>query len=132
MTYKILSIVALIGALSGTAAWAHHSYAATYDVNDQVRLEGRLITVSLRNPHSYIQVQAPDASGEMQRWSVEWAGAGALSRQGIERDSLRAGDEIIVTGNPSRARGEYRALMLRLERPSDGLSWGDDPDEVVD
>lgn len=130
-TTRILSIVVLVGLLSGTAAWAHHSYAATYNVNSQVRLEGQLITVSLRNPHSYIQVQAPDESGEMQRWSVEWAGAGALSRQGIERDSLRAGDAIIVTANPSRARGEYRALMLSLVRPSDGLSWGDDPDEVV-
>jgi hypothetical protein len=132
MAYRTLAVVVLIALASGTAARAHHSYASTYDVSNQVRLEGRLLTFQLRNPHSYVHVQAPDESGEMQRWAVEWAGAGALGRQGIGRDSLRVGDEVVVTANPSRARGEYRALMLSLVRPSDGLSWGDDPDEIVD
>jgi hypothetical protein len=128
----MLAVVLLIVLASGTAAIAHHSYASTYDVASRIRLEGRLLTFQLRNPHSYVHVQAPDESGEMQRWAVEWSGAGALGRQGIERDSLRAGDEVVVMANPSRARGEHRALMLSLVRPSDGLSWGDDPDEVVD
>jgi hypothetical protein len=63
---------------------------------------------------------------------VEWSGVGALSRQGVSRNTLRSGDQIVITANPSRVHGEYRALMLTLERPTDGLTWGTNPDEVVD
>jgi hypothetical protein len=110
----------------------HHSYAATYDVSNTVTLEGSLVRFDLRSPHSYVHIQAPDEGGNLQRWAVEWSAPSALSRQGVSRDSLRAGDKIILTVRPSRVRGEFRALMLTLERPSDGMSWGRDPDEIVD
>ena len=40
----------------------------------------------------------------MQRWGVEWGGAGALTGQGVTRDSLKPGDHVIITGNPGRNR----------------------------
>lgn len=131
MYYRTLSGVLLTVLVSATAAWAHHSYAATYNIDSQVRLEGRLVQVGLRNPHSYVYVQAKDENGDLQRWAVEWSGAGALARQGIAGDSLKIGDEIVITVNPSRAHGEYRGLMLTLRRPSDGLSWGEEEGQVV-
>lgn len=130
-----LALVAALLTLTAGVAYAHHSYAATYDTTDSVRLEGRMVQFTLRNPHSYVHVQVPgggDEGGELERWAVEWSGAGALSRQGVSRDTLRTGDRIVITANPSRVRGEFRALMLTLERPSDGLTWGTNPDEVVD
>ena len=132
MKYRIL--LAIVGAalLSDTVAYAHHSYAATYDTAETITLEGRMVQFALRNPHSYVHIQASDADGNVQRWAVEWSGAGALNRQGVSRDTLRAGDQIKITARPSRVRGEYRALMVTLERPQDGLTWGTNPDEVVD
>src|SRR5262245_6304383 len=62
------------------AALAHHSYAATYDTSKETKLEGKLIQFQFRNPHSYVTIQAPDAKGKMQRWSVEWAGTSQLGR----------------------------------------------------
>ncbi len=29
-----------------------------------------------------------------------------------------------IVGNPSRVRGEYKALMITVTRPSDGFKWG--------
>ena len=132
MKRNVLLAIAFAALLTGTAAYAHHSYAATYDVEQSLRLEGQLVQFALRNPHSYLHVAAPDAEGNVQRWAVEWSGAGALSRQGVSRDTLRSGDEIVITANPSRVRGEFRALMVTLERPADGLTWGTRPGEVVD
>lgn len=115
-----------------SAAFAHHSYSATYDVGQQVTLEGKLVQFVFKNPHSFITVQAPDAKGAQQRWSFEWSGTGQLTNQGVTRETLRPGDEVIVVGNPSRVPGEYKALMVSLKRPSDGFVWGGRQGQTVD
>jgi hypothetical protein len=124
-------ILAVAAAAVATTAAAHHSYGATYDLNKQVTLEGKLVQFVYRNPHSFVTLQAPDATGTQQRWAVEWSGTGQLGGQGVTRESLRAGDQIIIVGRPSRVAGEFRLLMVSLKRPSDGFSWGT-RGEVVD
>ena len=118
--------------LAGAATYAHHSYGATYDTSKQITLEGKLVQFVYRNPHSFVHVQAPDPSGAMQRWSVEWAGTAQLDNQGVKRESLKVGDNVVIVGRPSRVTGEYRALMVSLKRPSDGFSWGSRTGEIVD
>ena len=122
MRKVVFILVAMLAA--GTATYAHHSYGATYDVKKEIRLEGKLVQFVYRNPHSFVHVQAPDESGAMQRWAVEWSGTAQLQNNGVQRDSLKVGDEIIITARPSRVAGEYRALMLSLKRPLDGFTWG--------
>jgi hypothetical protein len=118
--------------LTGVGAYAHHSYGATYDTSKEIKLEGKLVQFVYRNPHSFVHVEAPDNSGAMQRWSVEWAGTAQLDNQGIKRESLKVGDVVVIMGRPSRVSGEYRALMVSLKRPVDGFSWGARQGEVVD
>ena len=77
-----------------------------------------------KNPHSFVTVQAPDSKGVMRRWSLEWSGTAQLANQGVTRESLKPGDEVIVVGNPSRVTGEFKALMVSLKRPLDGFTWG--------
>ena len=128
------TLLTLTGAslLLAAQANAHHSYAATYDVSRTVRLEGELVRFEFRSPHSYLHLTVQDENGETQRWAVEWAAPTTLVRQGVSRDTLRTGDNLVVTARPSRVQGEFRTLMLTLERPADGLTWGTNPDEVVD
>lgn len=128
-TLLLSAAAALLGA---TIAHAHHSYAATYDVASEIRLEGRLVQFSYRNPHSFVTVQASDAEGVPRRWAVEWAGTSQLGTQGITRETLKVGDEVVVVGRPSRVAREYRLLMVRLTRPRDGFTWGTRAGEVVD
>ena len=113
-------------------ARAHHSYGATYDTKKEIKLEGKLAQFVYRNPHSFVHILAKDESGEMQRWAVEWSGTAQLANSGVQRDSLKVGDAIVVSGRPSRVPGEYRVLMVRLVRPSDGFSWGSRAGEAVD
>ena len=114
------------------AAYAHHSYGATYDTSKEVQVKGKLAQFVFRNPHSFVHVQAPDEKGVQQRWAVEWAGTTQLDNTGVKRDSLRVGDEVIIVGRPSRVAGEYRLLMVTLKRPLDGFSWGPRSGEIVD
>ena len=49
----------------------------------------------------------------------------------MKRETLKVGDDVVIFARPSRVPGEYRALMLRLKRPSDGFAWGS-PGQAVD
>jgi hypothetical protein len=131
---KTRLLVPILGCLflAGTTAYAHHSFAAVYNSKKEIKLEGKMVQFLYRNPHSYVQIEAPDENGVVQRWSVEWGGAASLSGQGVQRDTFKVGDHVVITGNPSRTPGEYRVKMNTLRRPSDGLSWGTKPGEVVD
>lgn len=121
---RMLLLVLAATVVVGTVASAHHSYSATYDVSQKITLEGKLVQFVFKNPHSFVTVQAPDRKGVVQRWSVEWSGTGQLTNQGVTRETLKPGDEVVVEGNPSRVPGEYKALMVSLKRPADGFSWG--------
>ena len=129
---RILSFVAVIAALVAASASAHHSFGATYEVSKQVKLEGKIAQFVYRNPHSFVHVEAPDPAGVQQRWAIEWGGTAQLSGAGVQRDTLKVGDQVAVVGRPSRVPGEYRVLMVRLTRPSDGFSWGSRGGQVVD
>jgi hypothetical protein len=128
---RVLLLVAGVLA-AAVSVYAHHSYGATYDTSKEIKLEGKLVQFVYRNPHSFVHIQAPDQTGAMQRWSVEWAGTAQLDNQGIKRESLKVGDAVVIVGRPSRVTGEFRALMVNLRRPSDGFTWGSRSGEVVD
>ena len=126
----VFLIAATLAAAAG--AWAHHSLGATYDGNKTIMLDGKILQLLLRTPHSFLQVEAPDDKGVMQRWSLEWRSAGSLGQQGIKRDSLKAGEEVVVTANPSRTPADHRGALVTLHRKSDGFGWGTRPGEVVE
>jgi hypothetical protein len=132
MKHKIAGLILICALLAGTKAYAHHSFAAVYNSKKEIKLEGNMVQFLYRNPHSYVQIEAPDENGVMQRWSVEWGGAASLAGQGVQRDTFKIGDHVIVTGLPSRTPGEYRVKMNTLKRPSDGLTWGTKAGETVD
>jgi hypothetical protein len=131
---KSKTILALIAGLLllSAAAFAHHSLAATYYPEKEVKLEGKIADLMLRNPHSFLQVDAPDESGMMQRWSLEWRSSGQLGQAGIKRDTLKVGDEVVITMNPSRTPADHRGALKTLHRKSDGFGWGDKPGETID
>jgi len=126
-----VAAVAAIAALS-VAAYAHHSFTATYEEGKTIKIEGKIVQFQFRNPHSFVHVMAPDEKGVMQRWGVEWGGIGQLGQQGVTRETLKVGDFVIITGPPGRNPADHRILMRTLLRPSDGYGWGNKPGQVVD
>jgi hypothetical protein len=105
-------------------AYAHHSFAATYRESEKITLEGDLLQFSWRNPHSFVFINVKDEKGELQKWSGEWGSGGQLGNQGVARDSLKVGDHLIITGDPSRTEGDNRFRVRTIFRPKDGWRWG--------
>ena len=118
-----LAALAVAGLLATATVSAHHSFSATYISDKEVKVEGEMVVFMFRNPHSFVQVMAPDDKGQMQRWSIEWAPASQLAAT-IKHDTLKVGDRLIVTGNPGRIEEEHRLRMRSILRPSDGWKWG--------
>lgn len=112
------------GLILAVSAQAHHSFTATYNEDKVVKIEGTLVAFHFRNPHASVDVLAEDENGDMVRWGIEWGGAGQLASQGVTSATLKAGDHVIITGNPSRDAGLHRMRMRSLLRPSDGYGWG--------
>jgi hypothetical protein len=124
MERLLVAAVAAWTCVFGALAYAHHSFAATYIEDKSVTIEGELVQVLFRNPHSFVHVMAPDKDGKMQRWAIEWGGGAALSGQGVTAASLKPGDKVVVRGQPGRNPADHRMRMLKITRPSDGWAWG--------
>ena len=119
----VFAIVVLLTLSAGSVS-AHHSFAATYLEGQTQKIEGKVVQFLFRNPHSFLHVEAPDEKGTMQVWNIEWGGGGLLGRQGVNRDTLKPGDRVIVVGQPGRVPEEHRLRMMNLTRPADGWKWG--------
>ena len=117
------AIAAMLFAGSATAVYAHHSFPATYHVDRTQMIEGRVVAFLFRNPHSFVQVMAPDRNGEMQRWAIEWSAGAALAADKVNARTLRVGDNVTVVGNPGRNASDHRMRMNKITRPSDGWKW---------
>ena len=122
-TLVAVSVVALL-ILSAAMTYAHHSFAATYQEGKTQKIEGKVVQFLFRNPHSFLHVEAPDENGVMQTWAVEWGGGGQLGSQGVTRESIKAGDKVIVVGQPGRNPEDHRLRMMNITRPADGWKWG--------
>jgi hypothetical protein len=132
MKSKVVVFILAAIMLSSAAAYAHHSFAATYDQSKTVTIEGKVAQFLIRSPHSFLHVLAKDENGQMQRWAIEWQGAAQLVDAGITKDTLKAGDPVIVTGNPGRAAEDHRIRMVTIKRTTDGFGWGNRQGQVVD
>ena len=128
----LVALFATAATLVGAQAYAHHSFAATYLEDKMVTIEGDLVQFMFRNPHSWVHVNVKEKDGTIVRYAVEWGGAGQLGGQGVDRDTLKIGDHVIISGNPARNAKTHQVRMLALHRTKDGFGWGKKPGEVVD
>ncbi len=100
MTKTILALGASALLLSAAgAASAHHS-GAMFDATKEVSLEGTVKEFQYTNPHSWLIVNVPDATGKITEWSFEAEGPSTLLRAGIKKSSLMPGDKVTVKGRP--------------------------------
>lgn len=132
MKLKLFASVLALALLAAGQASAHHSFAATYFEDKTMQIEGKIVQFQFRNPHSFIQVEVKDDKGQLQRWSIEWGGAGQLGSQGVTNETLKYGDIVTIIGNPGRVAEDHRVRMVSLRRKSDNFGWGQRPGEVVD
>ena len=107
--------------LGGTAV-AHHSFAVFFDDARTVTLRGTVGEFLFRNPHGIIRFTVRDAEGAEQAWKAETNSPSILERRGWTRESLKAGDAVVVEGWLARDGSRY--LRMRKVTRGDGTPVG--------
>ena len=101
--------------LGSGVAFAHHPFAAEYDVNKPAEVEGKVTKVNWANPHASITVEAKNASGKLEQYQVELGSPQALAQKGLKKGSVRVGQTVTVTGwygRDTQSRINARALTV--------------------
>jgi len=132
MKRYLVVVLATMALVASAQVYAHHSFAATYLEDQTVQIEGELVQFLFRNPHSFVHVNVKEKDGKVVRYAVEWGGAGQLGGQGVTRETLKAGDHVIISGSPGRNPEDHRVRMVTLHRPKDGFGWGQRPGQTFD
>ena len=102
---------------------AHHSFAVHYFEEQSITVQGELVEFEYKSPHAWVHVMAKDSDGQTQRFSAEWSNPNRLRQVSIDKDTLKAGDYVIITGSPGRNSSERAIHLKAIERPSDGWKW---------
>jgi len=132
MRRALVFLVAAATCAIAKPAFAHHSFSATYLETQSVTIEGEIIQFVFRNPHSFVHVNVKEKDGTVTTYNIEWGGTGQLNTTGVTRETLKAGDVVIITGAPGRNPADHRIRMVTLKRPKDGFTWGQQPGQTVD
>jgi hypothetical protein len=132
MRFNLVAVLlATAAALAGTQAAAHHAFAAEFDVNRPITLEGTVVELELINPHSWIHLDVANPDGTVERWMIEGGPPNALFRRGFTRDALPVGSEIIVEGFQAKdgsLRANGRDIVFTDGRTPFTGSFGVGPD----
>jgi len=107
-TMRIVTCSIVILLLGVTAALAHHAFAAEFDINQPVKLQGKVQKMEWINPHAWIHVEVMGSDGKVVTWMVEGGSPNILLRRGFTKESLLPGTEITVEGYRAK-NGDNRA-----------------------
>jgi hypothetical protein len=90
------ALLVLVLFLACVPVFAHHSFAAEFDIKQPITLNGVVTRVEWMNPHIYLYVDVKDANGKTVNWSVEGAPPNTLYRLGWRKDSLKPSDPVTI------------------------------------
>jgi hypothetical protein len=91
--------VCILGFLSFAARpEAHHAFAAEFDVNKVIKLEGTVVKMEWVNPHAWLTISVPNAEGKAEEWSLEFGPPNLLFRKGYRRNTLLPDMKVKVVG----------------------------------
>jgi hypothetical protein len=93
---------------------AHHSFGAEFDFNKPVTLHGTCVKWEMINPHSYLTVDVKNDDGTVTQWSVQAGAPSFLYRNGWRKDSVKPGDQLIITGYSAKD-GSHNAFAQRVQ-----------------
>jgi len=111
---------------------AHHSLAAYFDVSKPLVLHGVVTRVDWMNPHVLFFMDVKDESGKVTNWEFELGSPNTLMRSGLNKGSLKIGNEVTVQGCRSKdSATEGNATTISTRDGKLILSGSADGQELV-
>lgn len=99
--------------LKPTESYAYHSRSQQFDVESERVIAGTVEKVDWQNPHAYIYLNSEE--GNVARsWRIETLSIAFMRQLGWGPDTIRAGDNVTVTINPSRTEGRATGWLVDI------------------
>ena len=94
---------------------AHHGKGA-FEMDKLTVLKGTVMKFEFINPHTLIYVDAIGDKGAVEHWIAESSSNNHLGRGGYDKNSLKPGEQVVVTGH--RAKNSANSLELQCQECS--------------
>jgi hypothetical protein len=101
---KVSSLVVVAGLTIAVPMYAHHAFDAEYDRTKTITVTGSVTKLEWMNPHARVYVNGADETGKVQVWDFELGPPNGLMRRGWNRNSLREGHKVTVSGFRSKTQ----------------------------
>lgn len=118
--WTVRSIVLCACLLATASLHAHHSLAGMYALGKEAKVTGAFKAFRLINPHSSLKLDVKGPNGSVVEWSILGGSVQQFARLGVGRsgpNSLKAGDEIIVTHMPALDGKSPIGLLIAITYP---------------
>jgi len=102
--------------LDGGPVSAHHAFAAEFDASKPIVLRGTITKVELMNPHSWFWMDVKGVDGKVVTWGFEGGSPNSLIRNGVTKNTLPVGTEIVVNGFQAKS-GENKGVGVSMTFP---------------
>ncbi len=105
-----------IGSLAGgswfaTEALAHHSYAAEFDRNAPMTIEGVVTEVWFKSPHVRYYIKVADEDGNEVIWDTRGLTPVKLVRSGWLKDTIKVGDRVKLFGHIGHTNKHIMSIL---------------------
>jgi hypothetical protein len=102
MKVLFAAFAGLVSIALSSAAFAHHGFAAHYDPDELIRIEGTVRQFDFINPHSLLFIDSVDENGEPVVYKCDLQAAVQLVRRGVDDTLFKVGEPIVVEGFAAR------------------------------
>jgi len=116
MRITLSIMIAALSVATAAPASAHHAFAANFDATKPVRFNAVITKMEWINPHVWMHIDVKLPDGTVEQWMIEAGSPNMLFRQGLNKNSVMPGMEIIVDGYQARD-GSRRANGRDLTLP---------------
>ena len=117
------ALLTMLSLGSGLPVYAHHSFAAAYDMSKPVTVQGAIVRVRLTNPHSWFYLDVKEADGTLTRWAFEAGTPSGMIRNGYKAAEMAAGTIVTIRGFHARDPTQNVGMLQQLTT-ADGKTYG--------
>ena len=128
--WTALAAAALLtaGLAASGPSQAHHAFAAEFDAQKAVKVQGVVTKVMFVNPHSWIYLDVKNPDGSVTNWGFEFGTPTTLRSHGLSREDVKPGTAIDIAGYKAKNGGPFGYSQVLTIAGGRSVKTGSAPD----